>query len=117
MSTAQENDDHRRHQAEQGEAHDRRARTREFSAPNEFVAPKRCVTVLRHLNAAALGTKAERDAFADAMLQKEREYQEGMAGLPDNKPTPTDINRMAAIDDERRTEGRCHVNTRPQTHE
>lgn len=51
------------------------------------------------------------------LLQREREYQEAMAGLPVHKPTEDDINWMAAIDDEKRSEGRRHFNTREQRHE
>ena len=57
-------------------------------------------------NRALLGGRAQLDAFADEMLAREREYEEAMRDLPENKPTPEDINRMAAIESEIRSEGR-----------
>jgi hypothetical protein len=38
------------------------------------------------------------------MLKAQKEYEDAMAGLPDNKPTEQDINRMATIDAEKQTE-------------
>lgn len=45
------------------------------------------------------------------------QLEEAYQGVPLPTLTPEDVNRLAAEDDERRTEGRCHVNRRPQTHE
>lgn len=38
-----------------------------------------------HVSPHLLGSKAERDAFADEMLRREREYEEAVADLPANK--------------------------------
>jgi hypothetical protein len=42
-----------------------------------------------------------------AALQWQREYEEAMRGLPENTLTPEDINRLAAIDAEKKSEGRA----------
>lgn len=97
-----------RHTDDQRARHDNR-----HSDYPPFAMARRVETPVRHVSPALLGAKAERDAFADQMLQRERDYQEAMEGLPEQRLTEADINRMAAMDDELRTEGRCHVNTRP----
>lgn len=64
-----------------------------------IIVPRLVSEPVRRVNPALLGGKAERDAFADRMLAEERR------------------NVAAAVSDELRTEGRVHVNTRPQRHE
>jgi hypothetical protein len=74
--------------------------------------PRPISTPLANVNPALLsGDRSKVDAFADAMLQREREYQEAMADLPDAPLTPEDVNRLAAIDEEKHTEG--HVPRKP----
>jgi len=71
--------------------------------------PRPIVTPIQRPNAALLGSREERDAFADRQLEMERrqaEYDEAMAGLPENKLTPEDVNRLAGEFDERKSEGR-----------
>lgn len=69
-------------------------------------APRPITTAVVALNPALLsGDRSKLDAFADAMLARERDYQEAMAELPDAPLSESDVDRMGE-DDERHTEGR-----------
>lgn len=70
-----------------------------FAEHSVVIHVPRVVSEPVRVSPALLGTKAERDAFADRMLAAER------------------ANSAAAIADELKTEGRVHVNTRAQRHE
>lgn len=83
---------------------DQRNFLREHARVAQLATPRAVTVPLRHLNPATLGTKQERDQFADAMLQREREYEESMAGLPEQPLTEDDVDELA----ERYTEGRRH---------
>lgn len=77
---------------------------RNFLREHARVAQLAITVPLRHLNPSTLGTKQERDQFADLMLAKEREYAESMAGVLEQPLTEEDVDELA----ERYTEGRRH---------
>lgn len=94
------NESRQRHSDEQRGLYDRRQSDLiRFSVPEPIRAPRPTTTTLVHLDPRALGTKAERDAFADAMLQRERDYEEAMAGLPEQTLSPADLEQMAQADE------------------
>ena len=67
----------------------------DIEAMNQAAAkPRPVTTAIRHVNPALLGTKADRDAFADSMLAQERQHN-------------------LDAEAEQNSEGRCHVNIRP----
>jgi hypothetical protein len=72
-----------------------------------IIPPRLVVEPIRQINSALLGTKAERDAFADEMIRREDEYQQAMAGLPATPPlSDTKLRRLADADSEKHREGR-----------
>lgn len=47
----------------------------------------------------------------------QKDYEEAFDGVPRFEPTAEDLNRMAAIEDERRTEGRIACPRRVNPHD
>lgn len=89
------NESRQRHSDEQRGLYDRRQ-----SDLTRFAVPEPVATPIHHISPALLGSKADRDAFADAMLQRERDYEEAMRGLPEPELSETDIEHMARDDEQ-----------------
>lgn len=88
------NESRQRHSDEQRGLYDRRQ-----SDLIRFSVPEPVATPIHHISPALLGSKADRDAFADAMLQRERDYEEAMRGLPEQTLSPADLEQMAQADE------------------
>jgi hypothetical protein len=72
-------------------------------SPRQIRSPRPVALAVRRLDSRLLGTPAERDAFADEQLERERQAEKA--------------NIASAIAEEVFSEGRVHRNTRPQRHE
>ena len=58
-----------------------------------------------------------RDLFALGASTMQEQLAEAWEGVPRYEPTPEDINRMAAIEDEKPTEGRIKCPPRQNPHD
>ena len=86
--------------------------THQFSSPlaRDLFALGVGATKLRFPNGATLAAKAAYDE------EMQRQLGEAWEGVPHFAPTPEEINRMAAEDDEKTTESQ-RLQTRPSRHD
>ena len=76
-------------------------------------SPRQTETPIRRINPACLGSQAERDAFAQRMLEREREALLTMAEMAHKAEEYDSRMQFADLEADGALESRVHHNTRP----